>query len=317
MNLQSPWNAWWPNGSLRDPETLSGPADIWEGIVAKINAVGVNPNSIEGFFLSNLIRGAHLLEAYEFLENMNKTWDLEGALLTTRQDILCTYPLKIINSPNNIMQLRSNLLEAEQQDPEMRKLKERLLNSLYPWQVRDFFFLTVPFGHDGEGQEVPVDWALKNLVLFLWSNGIYTGGWDQGYPGIKFDKDQVGKGYFGYGFINVSFLKTGIIERGFVEENGRIVNGGSYLKKIKGVNDMKAVKTYIRKLKDVFTPVKEIVLKLPPADRIQWNNMWIHFNYDDLPIIHKKFNIQMPNYDDSEPGSVIPIGTLPGHSLPD
>ena len=46
-------------------------------------------------------------------------------------------------------------------------IKKRLKKSLYPYQGNDFFFLTIPKGHPNEGKEIPVDYLLKNIVLYF------------------------------------------------------------------------------------------------------------------------------------------------------
>lgn len=57
-------------------------------------------------------------------------------------------------------------------------LKKRLKHSIYPTQYNDFFFLTIPKGHPHEGKEVPVDYLLQNIVLFLWNHKFITLGWN-------------------------------------------------------------------------------------------------------------------------------------------
>ena len=47
-------------------------------------------------------------------------------------------------------------------------IKERLLKSVAPHQVNDFFFLTIPRGHPDAGKEVPVDWPLCNMIKYFW-----------------------------------------------------------------------------------------------------------------------------------------------------
>lgn len=74
-------------------------------------------------------------------------------------------------------------------------VKKRLKKSLYSHQGRDFFFLTIPKGHPNAGREIPVDYQLRNLVVYFWGRGFITMGWDQGiwdYPGfISFGKETI------------------------------------------------------------------------------------------------------------------------------
>lgn len=58
---------------------------------------------------------------------------------------------------------------------------KRLKASIYPTQGNDFYFLTIPQGHQDAGREIPVDYQLKNLVLYFWNQGLITLGWDQGW----------------------------------------------------------------------------------------------------------------------------------------
>ncbi len=54
-------------------------------------------------------------------------------------------------------------------------IKKRLLNSVYPTQINDFFFLTIPENHPNASMQVPVDYQLKTWSNFLESFFNYNG----------------------------------------------------------------------------------------------------------------------------------------------
>lgn len=56
-------------------------------------------------------------------------------------------------------------------------IKERLCKSIYPNQMNDFFFLTIPKGHPNEGREITVDYKLINIIVYFWNNDFITCGW--------------------------------------------------------------------------------------------------------------------------------------------
>lgn len=67
----------------------------------------------------------------------------------------------------------------------LRKLEKRLHNTVYSHQLNDFYFLTIPEGHKHAGEEVPVDYKLKKLVLYFWKHKFITCGWNQGFDDPK------------------------------------------------------------------------------------------------------------------------------------
>ena len=60
-------------------------------------------------------------------------------------------------------------------------VEQRLENSIYKGQLNDFYFLTLPEGNPDAGIEAPVDYKLKELVLYFWKHNFITYGWNQGY----------------------------------------------------------------------------------------------------------------------------------------
>ena len=269
---------------------------------------------IEEFFVSNYLKGGHIQWVYHFLKERNTKWNIEGVTFYSRNEIVATYPLILVNGSGDetdvtreVTTVRKNVMEAEYKNPEFRMLMQRLLLSVYPWQYNNFFFLTIPLGYEGEGQEVAVDWALKELVLFFWKNGIYTNSCDQGSPGGP-GRNGIEGARRGHILVGLNG-KSGVYDKAYVGYMTDIE-----VKKIKGINDLTALKTYKRKLRDIFTPVKEIKLEIFNPDSFGWINAT--FDFADLPIIHKKFGLTMPNINDSIQGNIIVEGPRIGQPYP-
>tara|TARA_Y100000389_G_scaffold149349_1_gene148636 strand:- start:735 stop:1436 length:702 start_codon:yes stop_codon:yes gene_type:complete len=68
---------------------------------------------------------------------------------------------------------------------------QKLKDSLYPYQHKDYKFLKYPdnYSNDIAGKYVPVDWKLTNIIKFLWEHEIITCLWDQGF--IRKDKIDI------------------------------------------------------------------------------------------------------------------------------
>ena len=64
-------------------------------------------------------------------------------------------------------------------------VEELLKNTINGHQLNDFHLLTIPDGHSKAGKGVPVDYKLKELVLYFWKNNFITCGWNQGYDDIR------------------------------------------------------------------------------------------------------------------------------------
>lgn len=211
------------------------------------------------------------------------------------------YKLKKYKTKYDKLRTLSNNMDIE-------KIKERLANSFWPYQIRDFYFLTIPEGYPNAGKEVPIDYLLKNLILFFWDKGFITMGTDQG---DKNRDDEL------LGFISIdakmingeaSFGKlVDIISEKFGMDGTRIIN------KIPPVykNDEEYEKDYDKQY--IFTHnylkkyPKKIIINVVKYEDGTIGFHRIFFNTNSLPWIHKKMKLELPSHEDAYPGSLIEI----------
>lgn len=180
-------------------------------------------------------------------------------------------------------------------------IKKRLGESIYPTQGNDFFFLTIPKGHPKAGKEVPVDYKLRNIVLYFWEQGLITLGWDQGYEiypdcfhqaFISFKKESI------YHRKTLNIIKP-ILEKLFGKDNIVIKN-----MKLAWKSEEEAtigLAKHQKILKKFFTDNPDKILL-----ENDMNAVYIIFRTKLIPEIHKKLKIIMPDYTKRCPGNLIP-----------
>lgn len=181
-------------------------------------------------------------------------------------------------------------------------LKEKLAESVYPTQGRDFFFLTIPDKHPDAGRLVPVDYQLRNLILYFWNNGLITMGWDQGY-------DTFHPQYFGNGFITFDILKTDSSKSFPYLKKLLIDKFGQKMISIK-IYDSDTwntaeeatigIKKQLQDQRDFFiNNPSMILLEVFP------NYIGMLFRNDMIPIIYQKLGLETEDYDERLPGNLI------------
>lgn len=171
-------------------------------------------------------------------------------------------------------------------------VKDRLRKSIYPYQFRDFYFLTIPKGHPDAGMEVTVDYLLKNIVLYFWDRKLITFGWDQGIPGysgfITFNLKTLD------GQKSVGILKN-ITEKIVGKQNIKVIDNSNLTFKT-GEQHKMHIKYTDDFLKN--NPNKFLIEIVP-------NYIAIVFNHDLIPLISKKLKLDIPSHDDALPGLLI------------
>ena len=165
----------------------------------------------------------------------------------------------------------------------------KLKNSLYPGQSRDYILLKYPktFPTDIRNKYIPVDFQLANIIKILWKNKIITLGWDQGSS----NKD---------GFISMECFTTDlknvipIIKKLFGPRKIEIFN---YI-----MNPKKELETIKNRRKYDKLEAK----KYPKLIRlsVEWY-MSISFNNSLIPWMNKKLKTTMPTEESSLRGSRI------------
>lgn len=181
-------------------------------------------------------------------------------------------------------------------------LKKRLKDSIYPTQANDFFFLTIPKGHPNENKEVPVDYLLRNIVLFFWKEGFITLGWNQGMDIITEFKDVITPAFISFDLklINgkdaISHLKR-ILEKRFGRDNIFILDES---KRKPQKNLIKYLKVLRKKKIDFFFKYpKKIVINIVKEF------IAINFRIKFLDWISEKLNIDLPPFEERYPGYLI------------
>ena len=180
-------------------------------------------------------------------------------------------------------------------------VKKLLKKSLNPHQDRDFFFLTIPQGHPDEGKLVPVDYLLKNMVLYFWKHKFVTAGLDQGNSMtsafITFNLKTLDNNN------TIDVLKT-LLEEKFGKENIKI-----YDKHKKNYEDYYPDADALKKdLKQQRMVIEKFIRKFPNSILINYQPNYIAmiFSYYAIPDIHKKLNLKIPSHFDALPGNLIP-----------
>ena len=175
-------------------------------------------------------------------------------------------------------------------------VKERLLNSVHPWQARDFYFLTLPKNHPNAGREVPVDYLLKNIVKYFWDHKLITLGWDQGIPAyhgfITFDLKTTD------GTDSLPIIKN-IIIKIIGKQNIKILDDGN-----KNFESEEAITKFLEERNKLFDEYfeakpKNIIIDIAP------NFIGITFNHELIPFISKKLNLDVPSHSDALPGGLV------------
>ena len=193
-------------------------------------------------------------------------------------------------------------------------VKKRLLESIYPNQGNDFFFLTIPSGHPNAGKEVPVDWKLCNIIKFFWNNGLITMGWHQGSEYldcfetafISFDKKTIDSK-------NTIRILNNILKKHFDKTQIVVFNGWQTKRDAtapdwENYTEEEAEKEYAKKL----TKEKKIIEKFfkNNPDKIliekESNFVALVFRSPMIPTISNKLKLKLPNHADSFPGNLIP-----------
>jgi len=179
----------------------------WNNLDNKYNSLCFTIEHL--FYVDNLIKGGHFYAAMDFMNDMSTSFEVGGfeyddmelqkykdkSVEWIRKDLRKRYKLNYLGrighyphknlynaNPNYaivIKEFNNKLRLKEMKNYNLYKLRKRLLLSVYPDQNTDFFFLTLPKNFKNSGQEVPVDWMLKDLVLYLWKHNIFTGGWGE------------------------------------------------------------------------------------------------------------------------------------------
>ena len=178
---------------------------------------------------------------------------------------------------------------------------KRLKKSVYPTQGNDFYFITIPQGHPDAGKEIPVDYQLKNIVLYFWDKGLITLGWDQGWEGYKkrfqpsfisfTNKDK-------NNMDTMLILKTQLIKI-FGKENIKIWDRRNDIWTTEEEAIQGVTKGNVETFDYLTMNPKKIIIEMAP------NAVAIVFRNGYLPIIHKKLSIPMPSSEDRCPGGLI------------
>ena len=177
---------------------------------------------------------------------------------------------------------------------------KRLQESIYPHQVNDFFFLTIPPGHPDAGREVPVDYKLRNIVLYFWDKGLITLGWNQGYDEAGIFQD----GFISFAKKDINSNDTLNILKKLLQEkfgNKNIV--------IKNWNHVWNSKEEAQKGITKINQIRDKFFKNNPHKILLGNHsnfVAISFVPNMIPVIHDKLNIEIPDYNKRLPGYLIP-----------
>jgi len=104
---------------------------------------------------------------------------------------------KWVKTPVNDVAKEENYMKITKQEymdatGESSFVIDKLKNSVYPDQIRDYVFLRFPDFEKESGKYAPADWMLTNLIKLLWKEGIHVGGWDQGHDvTIQRNKEKI------------------------------------------------------------------------------------------------------------------------------
>lgn len=180
--------------------------DDWSYIneqLVELQNYNIYPGDIERFYIDNMIKGGNLFYLQNFIKNCKTTTQYSDEELLDYNTLLRSFPNRIPNEKFSF--LRFHIIDKRLSFPPLKKLIKRLLRSVYPMEANDFFLIKFRDVYENtdknvflKGREVPVDWQLKNFVLFLWDNGLNAQGWDQGFEDIQ------------HGFITVNNSKNEI-----------------------------------------------------------------------------------------------------------
>lgn len=181
-----------------------------------------------------------------------------------------------------------------------RLIIEKLQKSLNPSQGSDFYFLTIPEGHPDAGRDVPIDYKLKNLVLYFWKNGYITQGLDQGYQ----DANIVSPAFIIFTRQDISGNDTVTrLAKLFKKKFGNnriVINNRSISKGLTNEEIIKGIKEGIQ-WQDNFlknNPNKILI-------NVTSHNVEINFKSDMILEIHKKLKLKIPLKENSYPGGLV------------
>jgi len=123
------------------------------------------------------------LDKEGFISKIDKDFLVKPGEIDELWKLKATFPYNIVVEDDpaeskRLMERRKDILSREHKDPVIINTKIQLLGTIYPNQINDFFILEIPLFMKNAGQHVPVDWELKELVLYLWKNGFPADGWD-------------------------------------------------------------------------------------------------------------------------------------------
>lgn len=176
-------------------------------------------------------------------------------------------------------------------------VKKRLNKSLYPHQRRDFFFLIIPDGYPDAGREIPVDYLLRNLVVYFWNKGLITKGWDQG------DWMQAGFITFSEKTIKnedtLKFLRDLLYDK-FGRNNVVVYDNRYNVWKTK--EDAIAGVKYNKENTHLFFDIHPEKLRI----NAEVNYIAINFKNSYLPKIYEKLGLDFYPFNERCPGALIP-----------
>ena len=173
---------------------------------------------------------------------------------------------------------------------------QKLKDSLYPHQFRNYKFLKYPYNYtndisgkkDVAGKYVPVDWKLTNLIKFLWDHKIITFGWDQGI-----------------------ITKQNIDKPGFISINYKTINGIDVIplliKLFTQNNIILLENPNVKSAKQMHEWNSKLSLQYPNKLRITKFEKFIGitFNHKIIPWIYKFLKLEPVNKDNIHKGSRI------------
>jgi hypothetical protein len=179
-------------------------------------------------------------------------------------------------------------------------IKKRLQKSIGPHQVNDFFFLTIPKGHPDAGKEVPIDYKLRNIILYFWDKGLITLGSDQGGDFLD---------CFSAGFISFANKNINSNDTLDILKNLLVKKFGDNNIKVKNMNfTHRTEKEIIKKLSEHKQFLEKFFKKNPHKILLEFYPNFISMSFKSEMIyeIHNKLNIKFPDYNKRCPGYLIP-----------
>ena len=145
---------------------------------------------------------------------------------------------------------------------------------------------------------MPVDYQLKNLILYFWKQGYITYGWDQGHE----DANMVVPGFISFSEKDInnnnSVVRLEKLFRKKLGKNAVEIYDQSNIRWLTKEDAIKGSKERNERLDTFFKDnPKKILIE------ISINHVAIQFKNSMLTLIHKKLKIEMPSKEDSYSGS--------------